>query len=121
MIRKIYNLDEMQVRVRSAGEGGCGHSDWSKAGVIAMPESQTSSQLTSSSRSASSYSLDREAAASLAGPSGASEGDDNKRKPSKLAGTTLQLLVSQLSEKSPLLPDLASTSCSSRNHDLENA
>ena len=103
------DYNETQVRVRSAGEGGSGHSEWSKPGVIAIPESQQrepqpSSRMTGSSRSASSYSLDREAPASSTervGASGAIEGDDTKRKPSKLAGTNPLPRASQLCERSP--------------------
>ena len=85
----------MQVRVRSAGEGGSGHSDWSKPSMIALPEPQhrdgpSSSRMTSSSRSASSASVDKEASpAEKAGPS-TSEADDAKRKPSKIAGRVPQ-------------------------------
>lgn len=90
-----FRVECMQVRVRSAGEGGSGHSDWSKPCVVALPESQhregaSSSRMTSSSRSASSVSVDKEASpAEKAGPS-TSEADDAKRKPSKLAGRVPQ-------------------------------
>ena len=98
-----------QVRVRSAGEGGSGHSEWSKPGIITIPESQQrelqpSSRMTNSSRSASSYSLDREAPANSnerAGVSSVSEGDDTKRRPSKLAGKDPLLMTSQHCERSP--------------------
>ncbi len=79
--------------MRSAGEGGCGHSDWSRPGVIATPESQPrevlpGSRVTSFSRTASSLSVDKETGWSeRADPSAMSEGEDTKRKPSKLAGT----------------------------------
>ena len=81
-----------QVRVRSAGDSGCGHSGWSKPAVVAMPDAQqgqapSSSRINSSMRRGSSVSLDRDAAHhERAASTAVSQREDAKRKPTKMPG-----------------------------------